>query len=552
MKTGGELMTLSLAFTLVLRGSLTASLVIAAVLLLRLPLRPAPKVFSYALWAVVLFRLLCPAGIQAPVGVPVYDLLRQPPALAGQTIPLPEAAAAAYHALSGADDGSLGIQQSDIARVTQPGISQAQLWLTLGACIWLAGIGLIFIFAAFRLLALRRKLTGAMRLEDRIFLADHIASPFIFGLFLPRIYLPSTLPESEREYILLHERCHLRRLDHVTRFLAFLALGLHWFNPLVWLAFYLSGRDMEMACDEAVLNRLGPDIRAAYSASLLRLATGRKPLPGMPLAFGEGDTKYRVKNVMRYRRAGLLTIAAAAVLCAAALLGLSLDPRREEGTAPNLPVVNAPDAGEEKWANALAPYLPLGISYCYDESSAIGRMYYDGREVCSLVDDARGICIQQLWKEIPAQYSEDAIGRLYAVYKDGRLDSLSESEDIPRARSLQTSSGPVWDITSSFPVTSREEYAAFGLVQDEGSGSMYYNGQLVRYLFDRAPTNDGQFFDQSFYDPEGSIDIYIVRAAFEGTLPVYSGGELLAVGAYSQEEFDQREIDPSSPLSLFK
>lgn len=540
MKTGGELMTLSFAFSLVLKGSLTASLVIAAVLLLRLLLRRAPRVFSYALWAVVLFRLLCPVGIEAPVGVPGYDVLQQAPALADQTIPLPEAAG-----------DSVDFPQAGAAGEAQPGISRAQHWLSLGAGIWLAGIGLLFLSAAFQLLALRRRLTGAVQLEDKVFLADHIATPFLFGLFRPRIYLPSALPEDAREYILLHERCHLRRLDHVTRFLAFLALGLHWFNPLVWLAFSLSGRDMEMACDEAVLNKLGRDIRAAYSGSLLRLATGRKLLPGMPLAFGEGDTKRRVKNVMNYRRASLLAVTAAAVLCAVALLGLSLDLSRENGVMPSpasVPTVNTPSPGEAKWAEALAPYLPLGISYCYDESSAIGRMYYGGREVCSLVDDTRGICIQQLWKELPAQYSEDAIGQLHAVYKDGRLDSLSENEDPPRARTLQTGSGPAWEITSSVPVTTWEEYAAFGLIRDVETGDTYYNGQLVRYFFDRQLSNTEVIHDQSFFDPEGTIDVYAVRAPLEGTHPVYSGGELLAVGVFSQEEFDNLEFDPAMPF----
>ena len=121
------------------------------------------------------------------------------------------------------------------------------------------------------------------------------------GLFKPRIYLPSGLGEGERGYILRHERTHIRRLDHLWKLLAFLALALHWFNPLVWLAFTLAGRDMEASCDEAVLRRTAGDIRAEYAQSILRLAAGR-PSPATPLAFGAGDAKDRIRTVLCWKK----------------------------------------------------------------------------------------------------------------------------------------------------------------------------------------------------------------------------------------------------------
>lgn len=163
--------------------------------------------------------------------------------------------------------------------------------IAIATIVWLTGTVAMVIYGVVSLLRLRRRLVGAVPLEKSVYLADHISTPFVLGLFRPKIYLPSALPEGERGYILLHERHHIRRLDHAVKLLAFLALCVHWFNPLVWLMFVLLGRDMEMSCDEAVMKKLGEAVRADYSASLLRLATGRKIIAGAPLAFGEGDTR---------------------------------------------------------------------------------------------------------------------------------------------------------------------------------------------------------------------------------------------------------------------
>ena len=164
-------------------------------------------------------------------------------------------------------------------------------------------------------------------MEDNIYLADYIPSPFVMGLFRPKIYLPSTLTETERGYILRHEQYHLRRRDHVVKLLSFLALCVHWFNPLVWAAFILAGKDMEMSCDEAVVRELGEDIRADYSASLLSLATGRRIVAGMPLAFGEGDTGGRIRNLLNWKRPQPWIIAVCAVVCVGLIALCAANPK---------------------------------------------------------------------------------------------------------------------------------------------------------------------------------------------------------------------------------
>lgn len=181
-------------------------------------------------------------------------------------------------------------------------------------------------------IVLRRKLREAAPYRGEVYLSDSIATPFVMGVIAPKIYLPSDTPIAERRFIIAHERHHLHRGDPLWKLLGYLALCVHWFNPLVWLAFFLGGKDMEMSCDEAVLNRLGEDIRADYSQALLRLATHKRLIAGMPLAFGEGETKGRVRNMARWRRPKVWVSGICAVLCLAVLAVCALNPQKSDST----------------------------------------------------------------------------------------------------------------------------------------------------------------------------------------------------------------------------
>lgn len=305
----------------------TASAVIIVVLIARAILKKAPKKFSYALWSIVLFRLLCPLAIETPFS------------------PLPAAQVALTSPAAWLEERPSGtVQTEDISLAQSTGLSvstpgyifePAPLSAPLSAeqfiarngrviiaAVWITGAAGLLLYSALSLLRLRRRLVGAVPLagEDRVFLADHIPTPFVMGVLRPNIYLPSDLPECERDYILLHERTHIRRLDYVTRSLAWLAVSLHWFNPLVWLSFRLAGQDMEMSCDENVLRSMGRDVRSDYSASLLRLSV--KGLPAGPLTFGGGSLKDRISNVLNYKKPAVWvgTAALAAVVCVSTAL----------------------------------------------------------------------------------------------------------------------------------------------------------------------------------------------------------------------------------------
>ncbi len=328
---------LDTVFLKILDMSLAASLVVAVILVARLCLKRAPKVISYALWAVVLFRLLCPVTLESAVSLlPERESVSQDYYLANEPINVVGATVAAYRLVGDALNGGIDMQYVHTTDQTVTGwtdyvnASPKEVLLLFGQYVWLVGIAVMLLRATVQTLRLRRRLVGAVPMEKGVFLADHIDSPFVMGLIRPRIYLPSALQESEREYILLHERHHIRRGDHITRALAFVALCLHWFNPLAWAAFILSGRDMEMSCDEAVVRRLGGGIRADYAASLLRLSTGRRAIAPTPLAFGEGDTGGRIRNLSKWKKPLLIVVVIAVVVCVVLAVCLLTDPITEK------------------------------------------------------------------------------------------------------------------------------------------------------------------------------------------------------------------------------
>lgn len=307
-------------FLQVLNMSYTASYVILAVLLARILLRKAPKSFSYALWSVALFRLVCPWSFESAL-----SLLSVGGRTTEQLQPFPQQFVTLGTIRNNINTNGAGTIPSPVSSVPEEPIFSNIL-----ALIWLMGIAALLIYSVFMLLKLKKQLKGAVLATENIYLSAHLTTPFVMGAIHPKIYLPLSLSEKEKRYILLHEQTHIRRLDHIIKLVSFFALCVHWFNPLVWLAFFLSGRDMEMSCDEAVIKKLGNEVKKEYSVSLLSLSTGRRIIGGIPLAFGEGDTKSRIKNVLNYRKPAFWIIALSIIAVVAVCIGLALNPKSEE------------------------------------------------------------------------------------------------------------------------------------------------------------------------------------------------------------------------------
>ena len=291
-----------------LRINLVTSIVILIILGARLILKRAPKVFSYALWAIVLIRLLIPVSIQSPISV-----VPNTPAASGAVInsALPEIE---FETPRDREQNYYESQNTTSEEV-QVYMSHTMEPIVYLSVAWLIGMASMVLYSSISYLNIKKKVRIAVPLRDNIWIADDVRSPFVIGFIRPKIFLPNNLGDQEQEYIILHEQHHIKRFDHVIKALAFLALTIHWFNPLVWIAFVLACKDMEMSCDEAVIRKLGENVRADYSASLLTLATGHRIIAGTPLAFGEGDTKGRIKNLAKWKKPAVWVLVLTIIIC---------------------------------------------------------------------------------------------------------------------------------------------------------------------------------------------------------------------------------------------
>ena len=309
--------------------SATAAVVALVVMVLRLPLKKVPRWVTCALWGVVLLRMVLPAGLSLPVslvpqgvssGAYVERVLPAAPAPenGGNTVladPAPQAETSPQ----------TPVQQATVPDTAPEESSAAPHWPAVVTGIWAAGCGACLLWAALSYWRLRRQVAEAVRVEPGVYETDEIPSPFVCGFFRPRIYLPAGLDVADRTYVLLHEKAHLRRWDHRTKVLAWLALSVHLFNPVLLVAYRLFCRDVEAACYQAVIRTFGREDTARYAETLLHLGR-RTPLPAvLPLAFGEEDAKHRIRGVLTYKKPAFWLVLAAAAACVVAAVLLLAD-----------------------------------------------------------------------------------------------------------------------------------------------------------------------------------------------------------------------------------
>ena len=296
-------------FTSVLEISWQAGLIALAVMAVRPLLRRAPRRAVCMLWLLVALRLLLPARltVESPVS------LQQP-----ESPPIQ-----AYQELRQQEKVYVSAPPEQRSEMAGPAAAQGFALLDQLPAIWLTGVGCMALYMALSLLRMRWRLRAAPRIQDNVYRCTDWSTPFVLGVLAPRIYVPETVSEQDFPQVLAHERCHIRRWDHVWKPLAFLLLAVNWFNPVLWAAYVLLGRDMERACDEMVLKNATPSQRAAYSRALVACAAQPKMAAVCPLAFGEVAVKERVKNVLNYKKPALwavILLVVAAVIIGACLL----------------------------------------------------------------------------------------------------------------------------------------------------------------------------------------------------------------------------------------
>lgn len=306
-------------FLRIFNMSITAGWAAIAVIILRLLLFKAPKKLHAALWGLVALRLMLPFSKQS-----IFSIIPSADTLPGNI--MMSKAPAINSGISFIDNAINNAVLSSLYPSEYASVNPMQIVIGLASLIWLVGVAAMLIYTAASYIKTRYTVREFLTAEDGVRLCDRVEMPFIFGVFRPRIYLPSHIDECNYSYVIAHERAHLKRLDHVWKLLGFALLCVYWFNPLLWLAYTLFCRDIELACDEKVLRDSGSNIKKAYSAALLNCNTSKKHIGACPIAFGETSVKARVKNVLRYKKPSRITIAISIVLCVIVSFCVLTDP----------------------------------------------------------------------------------------------------------------------------------------------------------------------------------------------------------------------------------
>ncbi len=315
------------AYIALVNRSIISCWLILAVLVIRILLKKAPKYIHCFLWCLVGIRLILPFSLES-----VFSLIPS-----GRVV---EPGIVYSHQPS----IETGIEPVDsvvnpiIIKNFEPNVGDSvnplQVAAILGSWIWILGIAAMLLYTGIIYFRLMRRMSDAVRLEGNIFQSEKAATPFVLGIFRPRIYIPYTLKEKEQLCVIAHEQAHIRRRDHLLKPIAFCVLAVYWFHPLVWLAYVLLCRDIELACDERVIREIGMARRKVYSETLLNCSARHGIIAACPLAFDETGVKRRIKNILHYKKPTVWILGLSVALCAAAAVCFMTDPKTEPKTEP--------------------------------------------------------------------------------------------------------------------------------------------------------------------------------------------------------------------------
>ena len=345
------------AFLKIVNMSISAGWLVLAVLVLRFALKKAPKWVCVLLWGIVAVRLICPFSIESALSlIPSAEVVS--PSVLIET-PVIDTG---FQVVD--DVVNPMIQQSVTMVSPEKGINTMKLVIQICSNIWIVGVALMMAYTAITYLRLRRKLTTATILRENIFQCETVRSPFVLGILKPRIYLPYGMDCNDLHHVVAHEQAHIRRKDHWWKPLGFLLLTVYWFNPLMWVAYVLLCRDIELACDEKVIAQLGNEQRADYTQALVACSVNRRMIAACPLAFGEVGVKERVRSVMNYRKPGFWIILIAVILCIVLAVSMLTDPVPKTTPAE---IFSALAMDDVQWAQATIWDIPAGDHIMLDE-----------------------------------------------------------------------------------------------------------------------------------------------------------------------------------------
>ena len=312
-------------FLKIINMSISASWLVLAVLILRFVLKKAPKWINVLLWGIVAIRLICPFSFESPLSlIP-----------SAETIPLNigmDSTPTINSGISAINNAVNPIISQFNTPMAGASINPLQITIGIYEYIWIFGMIALALYTAISYWRLHRKVDTAVRYKDNIFQSENVSSPFVFGIIKPRIYLPFKMNGQDLEHVVAHEQAHIRRKDHWWKPFGFLLLTIHWFNPLMWMAYVLLCRDIELACDEKVIKELGNEQRGDYTQALVACSVNRRMIAACPLTFGEVGVKERVKSVMNYKKPALWVIIIAVIVCVGVAVCFLTNPKQDSYT----------------------------------------------------------------------------------------------------------------------------------------------------------------------------------------------------------------------------
>lgn len=417
-------------FIPIVNTSISASWLILAIIVIRLVFKKMPKAWTCVLWGLVAIRLICPFSIESPLSlIPSAEVIPEEVLYmeGGQRHDPVE--------FNGIEAPTV---QEAVGEAVGETVSQVQIFDVYGSLVWLAGIAAMLLYALISYLRLRHRVMVSINERDNIWLCDQIDSPFILGMFRPRIYMPSGMAEEQAAYVIAHEQAHLQRHDHWWKPFGFLLLAVYWFNPLIWVAYILLARDIELACDEKVIQSMETPDKQAYSEALLVCSVNRRMIAACPLAFGEVGVKARVKSVLNYKKPAFWVVVGSVVICAVVAVCFLTDPAKKDTEALGETVswIHAPDG--VAWHSVL--HLDFDMEYSYVETicdnGLMWNLYSDAKETGKAVrfDAGVPVCWTPAWETSGSHPEETEVE--FTVYEgdteaySGRLMIIcAESED---------------------------------------------------------------------------------------------------------------------------
>ena len=353
-------------FLKLLNMSINASWLVLAIVFLRFILKKAPKNIRVILWSLVGFRLVCPFSFESVLSlIPSKETVPQNIMMS----PSPEI----HTGFPSMNTAINPIISESLAPNPGDSVNPLQVITFIAAVLWLVGMADMLIYTLVSYLLIRKKTNEAILLKENIYIGDRIATPFILGVIKPKIYLPSGMNEADTAYVIAHEKAHIKRRDHLWKPLGFLLLTVYWFNPVLWLAYVLLCRDIELACDEKVISNMGTENKKPYAEALINCSVPRRLITACPVAFGETGVKGRIKSVLSYKKPALWLIIIAVLLSIAAAVGFMTDP---EGDVTD--IYDKTYGGELVYEMASISHTSIYMGYC-DISD-------DGRLSVAIVD----------------------------------------------------------------------------------------------------------------------------------------------------------------------